>query len=122
MDTGAVPELLILAPAHERGMSELWQAASANQLACPADQPFNPWIEAFLDEGVNFAFDDDHRLPTELPDDLTGVRCIVLERALQDELRSGERAEQLLAFEAAGGYVFSPPASALWTGAPAGVG
>jgi len=28
MDTGAVPELLILAPAHERGMSELWQAAS----------------------------------------------------------------------------------------------
>ena len=108
MDTGAVPELLILAPAHERGMSELWQAASANQFACPA--------------GVNFAFDDDHRLPTELPDDLTRVRCIVLERALQDELRSGERAEQLLAFEAAGGYVFSPPASALWTGAPAGVG
>ncbi len=76
MDTGAVPELLILAPAHERGMSELWQAASANQFACPADQPFNPWIEAFLDEGVNFAFDDDHRLPTELPDDLTGCGAL----------------------------------------------
>ncbi len=105
------PELLILAPTHECDPAFTpWQVAGPGQdFPCTTDTPYNAWVEAFLDEGIWFDFDRDHRLPAALPDTLDGFLCVMIPFERRDEFASGPAAERLLAFQRQGGYVFRPP-------------
>jgi|GEM_PF-4751420 len=84
------PEVIVLAPAAERQQRQsLWgvfNPDSTRENNCPQ---YTPWVELLVEFGVNFAFDDEHRLPDELPADLSHVRCIMLDRQRLDELSNG---------------------------------
>lgn len=107
----ARPALLVLAPAHELDRSRpLWKPAGPGKFRCPGDTVFNDWVDAFVDLGVLFPFDEDQRLLRDLPDDLDGVRCIVIDAARRDEFGGGAAGERLQRFRAGGGRVFHPEA------------
>jgi hypothetical protein len=111
MSTPPVPRraLLLLAPGHELDRARpLWEPAGPDKFRCPGDTAFNDWLDAFVDLGVAFPFDEDQRLPRDLPDDLDGLRCIVIDPARRDEFTGGPAAERLARFRAAGGRVFFP--------------
>lgn len=102
-------EMLILAPSHELADDfEPWQVAGPNHLRCPTDTVYNEWVEGFLDEGVFFPFDDDGRLPRDLPGNLDGFRCIMLDPARSGEFAVGAAAEALDRFRRMGGFVWQP--------------
>lgn len=103
------PALLILAPAHELDRSQpLWKPAGTSKFRCPGDTVFNDWLDAFVDLGVLFPFDEDQRLPRDLPPDLDGVRCIVIDAARRDEFTRAPAAQRLDHFRARGGCLFFP--------------
>lgn len=104
------PELFILAPKHECADDfRPWQVArSAHR--CATDTPFNLWIEEALDAGLLFPFDDEQRLPRDLPPRLDDFKCVMIDPARAGEFKDGPNAAALKKFRDGGGYVFIPPA------------
>lgn len=72
------------------------------------DTGFNAWVEAFVEQGVYFAFDEEQRLPRDLPDDLAGVRCVVIDRRRMAELERRDDGRQLAAIRRRGVHIFTP--------------
>lgn len=107
------PEMIILAPAHELDNRPVaWAPIDAAHRRV-GDTYFSDWVEEFLDEGIYFDFDEHQQLPVDLPADLAGVRCIVIDQSRREEFQSGKKADRLLQFRQLGGYVF-------WVGEPHG--
>lgn len=98
-------ELLILAPKCEIGAgSDLWQPAPYDY-QYPDDLLFKEVVEEFVDEGVYFPYDANQTLPVDLPEDLSGFRCIVIDPERQEEFEADKNRKKLKAFEAGGGFV-----------------
>ena len=89
MTPPARPELLILQPAEP-------------------SIPYTNCIRQFVDAGVLFPFDDEFRLPSALPEDLTPLRCIVMDPARKGEIETGAVGERLNRFRREGGLVWFP--------------
>jgi len=103
--------LLILAPAHELEASRpLWKVAGPGKFRCPGDTAFNDWVDACVDHGVLFDFDADQALPRDLPANLDGVRCILLDPARRGEFAREPAAGRLREFQRRGGRVVYPAA------------
>lgn len=102
-------DLLILAPAGETKTTDgkPWRRAPFNY-EYEGNERFYGVIEEFVDEGVAFPFDEDQRLPRQLPDCLDPFKCVVIDPARRDEFSTGTNAEKLAEFQRAGGYVCFP--------------
>lgn len=83
------PALLILAPAAQNAV-------------------YTQFIRQFVDLGVHFSFADDYALPRELPSDLAGVRCLMLDPTRRAEFEQEPVGARLREFERRGGFVFWP--------------
>lgn len=105
-------DLLILAPRNECQDSFVpWQVAHGAK-RCATDTTYNLWVEAFLDAGVCFPFDEEQRLPRELPESLEGYRCIMIDPERAGEFQRGPAAQRLRLFREQGGHVFVPATAA----------
>jgi rhamnogalacturonyl hydrolase YesR len=83
-------ELLILAPSPE------------------SHRKFTFYIRCFVDAGVHFPFGEEDELPSDLPADLSGLRCIMIDPARRAEFA---QTAALHAFERRGGYLYFPDLS-----------
>ena len=83
------PPLLILAPAAPGAV-------------------YTQYVRQFLDFGVHFPFGEGWLLPREIPPDLSGVRCVVIDPARREEFAAEPLAGRLLEFERGGGHLFWP--------------
>lgn len=63
------------------------------------------WMALMVEFGVDFAFDDDHQLPADLPDDMAGVKAVACNVDDYDKHFAGPLGPKLRAFADAGGVV-----------------
>ena len=105
----ASEDLLILAPAGEvdNRTESVWRMCPFNY-EYEGDERFYGVIEEFVDEGVAFPFDEEQRLPAQLPDNLENYRCIVIDPARREEFSTGAAAAKLAEFQRHGGFVCFP--------------
>lgn len=89
MESQPSPELLILAPAGP-------------------DRTYDEYVRAFVDEGTLFPHASDYSLPNDLPDDLSTLKCIMIDPARREEFERPPHAERLRRFACEGGYVYYP--------------
>jgi hypothetical protein len=92
------PELVVLAPAEPHRV-------------------YTDCLRVFVELGLWFPFADDYTLPRELPEDLEGVRCVVIDPARRTEFEREPAAGRLRDFERAGGLIFRPDPAILSGGA-----
>jgi hypothetical protein len=69
---------------------------------------YTQYIRQFVDFGVHFPFTDSFALPNELPADLSGIRCVLIDPARRDEFAKEPLAARLLEFARGGGHLFWP--------------
>ena len=102
-------EMLVLAPKQELDKNfNPWKPSTPNCFRTTTDTYFNDWLEEYIVEGIDLPFDENHRLPSELPESLEGIKCIVIDQERSDEFAGGAKAEKLRVFRSQGGYLFHP--------------